>query len=168
MSTTVQRMLWIVGLVVALGAVNYTIAKHESTLRDGAVVRLALAPRDPRALMQGDYMDLRFAIADAVRKAAESAKVDSGRAVIRADENGVSQYARLDNGEPLSANERRIEFRVRGNDVRIVTNAFFFQEGTAQAYEAARFGEFRVNENGGALLVSLLDEKKQLIKPAPN
>jgi uncharacterized membrane-anchored protein len=39
------------------------------------------------------------------------------------------------------------------------TNAYFFEEGTAQQYEGARFGEFRVDrESGEAVLVGLADK----------
>jgi uncharacterized membrane-anchored protein len=163
MTTMMQRTLWIAGLIVSLGAANYTIMKHETTLRDGNMMRLELAPVDPRALMQGDYMALRFAIAEAIRKDATDAHMPTGRAIVRADERGVAKYVRLDRGETLASGEQRLEFRLRGSDVRIVTNAFFFQEGSASAYETAKFGEFRVNENGTALLASMLDEKLQLI-----
>ncbi|MGL5003839.1 MAG: GDYXXLXY domain-containing protein [Casimicrobium sp.] len=168
MNTILQRILWIAGLVLSLGAVNYPIVKHESTLRDGAVMRLELVPVDPRSLMQGDYMALRFAIAEASRKDATDASLATGRAIVRTDARGVAQYVRIDRGEPLAQGERRLEVRLRGSDVRIVTNAYFFQEGTAEHFERAKFGEFRVNENGTALLANMLDEKLQLITGKPH
>jgi uncharacterized membrane-anchored protein len=163
MNAMSQRILWIAGLAVSLGAINYTIATHEGTLRSGKEIRLELAPVDPRALMQGDYMALRFSIADAIRKDATTANQSSGRAIVRIDARGVAKYVRLDRGEALAEGEHRLEFRLRGSDVRIATNAYFFQEGTAARFERARFGEFRVNENGTALLANMLDEKLQLI-----
>lgn len=162
-STLIQRALWLIGLIASLVLINQTISAHERTLTEGRVVRLELAPRDPRAFMQGDYMALRFAMAAPLLEAAKQKRIDHGRAVIAIDANGVGKFVRIDEGAPLAANEARIEFRVRAGDVRIVTNGYFFEEGTASRFDAARFGEFRVRDNGVALLSHLLDEKKQKI-----
>lgn len=40
----------------------------------------------------------------------------------------------------------------------LVTDAFLFKEGEAQRWEAARFGEFRIDPSGRALLVTLRGE----------
>lgn len=40
----------------------------------------------------------------------------------------------------------------------LVTDAFYFKEGEAQRWEAARFGEFRIDPSGRALLVNLRGE----------
>ncbi|WP_341649051.1 GDYXXLXY domain-containing protein [Thauera humireducens] len=52
-----------------------------------------------------------------------------------------------------------VAMRIRQRDGRptIGPNAFFFQEGTAERYEAARWGEFRVAPDGSALLTHLRD-----------
>ena len=44
-------------------------------------------------------------------------------------------------------------------------DAYFFEEGTGEQYEAARYGEFRLQESGKALLVGLRDEQ---LKPLGN
>ena len=52
----------------------------------------------------------------------------------------------------------RVRYRIRNGDVWLGTNAYFFEEGTAQRYEDARFGEFRVDRDSGeAVLVGLAD-----------
>ena len=167
MSTTLQRVLWLLGAVLILGGVNLSIAGHERTLNEGRVVLLELAPRDPRSLMQGDYMALRFAIARPVGEAAQKAEMSHGQAVLRLDTNGVGQFVRLNRGEggnsPLKGDEQLLEFRLRGNETRIVTNAYFFKEGSGKEFERARYGQFRVNADGTALLAALLDDKRQVI-----
>jgi uncharacterized membrane-anchored protein len=164
-----QRILWIAGLIVALGAVNMTIAGHQKTLSDGRRVLLQTAPVDPRSLMQGDYMALRFAIAPAIADAATKAEITQGHALLSIDDNSVGKFVRLlEKNEAIAANQQKLEFRIRSNgnnNVRIVTDAYFFEEGTGNAFETARFGEFRVNENGTALLTGMLDEKRQRIEP---
>jgi len=50
-----------------------------------------------------------------------------------------------------------LEFRLRDGRVRIVTDAWFFPEGSASRYEGARYGELRVDRSGRGLLTGLLD-----------
>ena len=70
-------------LVVILGVINSQIVTKERTVREGAVVLLRLAPIDPRSLLQGDYMALRYRLADDVAQAAAAAGVEDGTAVLR-------------------------------------------------------------------------------------
>ena len=45
----------------------------------------------------------------------------------------------------------------RRNDWMLVTNAWYFREGEAEHWAAARYGEFRVLPDGRALLVGMAD-----------
>ncbi|MGL4713862.1 MAG: GDYXXLXY domain-containing protein, partial [Shewanella sp.] len=45
--------------------------------------------------------------------------------------------------------------------IKFASNSFFFEEGQAEHFSAAKYGEFRVNLQGELLLVSLLDQKLQ-------
>jgi uncharacterized membrane-anchored protein len=149
----------------ALGAVNFSILQKESLLREGEVVYLALAPVDPRSLMQGDYMALRFGVAGEIERAGPAAR--DGQVVVALDERSVGRFARLHQGEPLGADERVLAFRVRHGEVRFASNAFFFQEGTADRYAQARYGEFRVGRDGELLLTALRDAQLHRLGPAP-
>lgn len=55
-----RQPLLMLGLVLCLGLANYDVWSKERVLRDGQAVVLELAPVDPRSLMQGDYMVLRY------------------------------------------------------------------------------------------------------------
>jgi uncharacterized membrane-anchored protein len=55
--------------VAALTAVNFSIAAKERLLAHGRIVVLELAPVDPRSLMQGDYMQLNYRVAEKSRVA---------------------------------------------------------------------------------------------------
>ena len=50
------------GALLVLGVVNAAIVGKETIKREGDTVYLPLAPVDPRSLMQGDYMALRFTL----------------------------------------------------------------------------------------------------------
>ena len=84
------------------------------------------------------------------------------------DERGVGKVLRIQPGtQPRADGEVPLRYRVRDNNVRIVTNAYFFPEGQAKRYEVARFGELRVGENGEALLVRMLGRTCSRYKGGP-
>ncbi len=58
-------------MLLVLGFFFFNIIKNESVLNDGEIVLLKLRPVDPRSLMQGDYMALRFSLGDDVRRGKE-------------------------------------------------------------------------------------------------
>ncbi|GAA0813700.1 GDYXXLXY domain-containing protein [Colwellia asteriadis] len=59
-----HQLVALLTLIIALTIINWGIYQKETLLAQGQVVYLELAPVDPRSLMQGDYMALRFAMAD--------------------------------------------------------------------------------------------------------
>ena len=150
MTKTVTRALILAGAVLVLAGVNVAIFQKERVIRTGDTVYLELAPVDPRSLMQGDYMALRFRLADDVERWRE---VDprTRRAPLAIDDRGVATLA-------PGSGEIDIAFRMRGGRVWLGTNAYVFEEGTAGRYTGARFGEFRVDPaTGEAVLVGLRD-----------
>ena len=157
----------ILGAVLVLAAANYTIYDKEQLLAHGRVVLLQLAPVDPRSLMQGDYMALRFqAVIDAFPFDSRRTLPADGRVVLALDERGVGKFMRIDNGQALAANEIAIRYRLRDGQPKVATNAFFFQEGHADRYARARYGEFRVAADGDTILTGLRDDKYELLGAA--
>lgn len=151
MKAVFTRALMLVASVVVLVAVNGSIFAKERIRKNGERIYLELAPVDSRSLMQGDYMALRFDIARQLSPA------ESGSAAIKLDERGI---ARLDPAPQKGG--LRIRYRVRNGAIWLGTNAYFFEEGTAERYTGARFGEFRLDrESGEAVLVGLRDENLQ-------
>ena len=152
-------------LALLLVAVNFTIWQRENLLRDGQVVLLELVPVDPRSLMQGDYMALRFAVAQKLQPTgAADSSVTEGHVVVKRDLRNIGAFGRVyREGETLAADESRVHYRLRKHDVRIVTNAYFFQEGTADVYSGAKYGELRVATNGDALLVGMRDKDLKML-----
>jgi uncharacterized membrane-anchored protein len=145
----ITRVLLLIGAVLVFGSVNWQIAGKERLRANGQIVFLELAPIDPRSLMQGDYMALNFAVARAISPTA------GGVAILELDPRRVGTYVRIDNGGPLNPNQQRLRFRMRNGAIWLGTNAFFFHEGDADRYNGARYGEFRVNGDGDAMLVGL-------------
>jgi uncharacterized membrane-anchored protein len=154
----VTRAFVLGGLALVLGAAGLSIVRKESTLRTGRVVLLRLAPVDPRSLMQGDYMDLAYAVA---RNVPSKAPAD-GLLVLADDPRGVARLLRVDDGTPLGPGEYLLRYRRRGSRVRLGAESFFFQEGTGKELEGARYGELRVTASGEPVLVGLRDD---LLRP---
>ncbi len=166
-------LVWCAAVLVL---VAYSIAGKERQLESGKLVYLELAPVDPRSLMQGDYMALRFKIANDAQPAMKRSDLTGtssfgrqglatadGLIVAVLDERAIASFRRLDEGTPPGANEVLLRYRVREGNMKFATNAFFFQEGTAKRYEAARYGEFRVAANGEVLLTGLRGKELQAL-----
>jgi uncharacterized membrane-anchored protein len=149
------RTLVVAGAALVLGAVNYAIYGKERIILEGESIYLELAPVDPRSLMQGDYMALRFRVADAIEDARRDEKLPlNARSVsLRVADNRVATLAEA--GAPGSI---PLAFRIRRNDVWIGTDAYFFSEGDAERFSRAAYGEFRIDTaSGEAVLVGLRD-----------
>jgi uncharacterized membrane-anchored protein len=147
MSQSLTRKLVIAAVVLVLGAVNWSIFAKERIKTHGERIYLALAPVDPRSLMQGDYMALRFSLTNDISTAS------SGSAPLLVDSRGIATF-----NPDAKADGMRIRYRIRNGQVWLGTNAYFFEEGSAQRYAGARYGEFRVDRaSGEAVLVGLRD-----------
>lgn len=169
-----RKPLALVALVIVLVLVNLAIWHKEQQLAEGRLVLLELAPVDPRSLMQGDYMALRFAMGDAIYHALPkqddenwppAVAAEDGRVVVRLDEHSVARFVARYEGQTLAEGQLLLRYRIRHGNVKFATNAFFFQEGHAEFYENARYGAFRVDEDGELLLTDLHDELRQRIVP---
>ncbi|MGP1517822.1 MAG: GDYXXLXY domain-containing protein [Ottowia sp.] len=160
------------GTLAALALVRLDVAGKEEVIAHGEKIYLRLAPRDPRSLMQGDYMALNFDLPEPVRKAlhqldARSSPTPRARVIARLDERGVATVLRVAAPEtqPLAANERLLPVQLKNGSWTLVTDAFFFPEGLGRPFARARFGEFRALPDGRALLVGLADEHLHEIQP---
>jgi len=170
-----QRNIAFAALIVILAVVNWSIYKKERHISEGRVVYLELAPIDPRSLMQGDYMALRFHLANRVhdslpKKQApdrwrHEVQAGDGKAVVRLDDLKRGSFSRIHNEQPLAEDEILMRYRVRNGEVKFATNAFFFQEGHAEYYQPARYGQFRVDDAGELLLVAMHDKDLNKLGP---
>lgn len=159
-SMPVDRLGIVATALLVVLAANFAIWQKEDLIANGQPVFVAIAPADPRSLMQGDYMRLNFLIPPQLLEGA-GGLLDNERPVMVAtkDERGVVSFVRLHQGEPLAAGELRIELTPMHGDWVVVSDAWSFAEGEAARWAPAKFGEFRVDAKGHALLVGLRGEK---------
>lgn len=167
MKPSLARAVIAGAVVLVLGAVNWSIYSKERIKTHGERIYLELAPVDPRSLMQGDYMALEFAVARDATPQVRTLRSTNGALVLALDDRGVGRFVRRDDGSALAPTEARLRYRLRNDRVRLGTDAWFFEEGQADAFAAARYGEFRVADDGEALLARMLDDKLQPLGDPP-
>ncbi|SET45682.1 Uncharacterized membrane-anchored protein [Myxococcus fulvus] len=153
--------LFFVGLLLALAVPLGLIVQKEHVLSTGKGILLELAPRDPRSLMQGDYMVLDYALTRDLDARRETFPQD-GVLVLKLDGDGVGTFARMDSADvPLAPDEHRLRYRIRNGRFRLGAESFFFQEGHARRYERARYAELKTADNGNSVLAGLRDKERK-------
>jgi uncharacterized membrane-anchored protein len=163
MSNLVKQVILFGVLFAVLGTELYMGHEKEMTLVTGQMMLLELAPRDPRSLMQGDYMVLRYKITQTLGRD-PSAK--DGTLVVTLDDDGVATFKRFHSPEtPLAAGEHLLRYRKRGSGIRLGAESFFFQEGHANYYGSAKYGELRVSDSGDSILVGLRGKEREPLGP---
>ncbi|WNG29560.1 GDYXXLXY domain-containing protein [Cystobacter fuscus] len=148
------------GLALVVVALVVLVTGKERLLARGTPLYLELAPVDPRSLIQGDYMVLDYAVS-------REARFSDGRLVLRRDERGVGHLVGFEESRPLGPGEMWLRYKVRKGRVRLGAESFFFQEGHAERYAQAKYGELRVAEDGSSVLVGLRDADLQPLGGGP-
>ncbi|MGO4270337.1 GDYXXLXY domain-containing protein, partial [Paenibacillus sp. TAF58] len=156
---------WIIALLVLLQvmAMSLQIGKSEWLLAHGQLIKLQLEPLDPRSLIQGDYVRLRYSISEPPLFADKNDEaISKGKITIVLAPNlatGVYEYRRVyTNGEALAPGEVRLNGNKIGYEgIEYGIETYFIPEGTGHEYERnAKFAEVKVSAGGDAILVRLL------------
>lgn len=175
----------LLGLILVWVISVQDVWRKESLLANGVPLVLELAPVDPRSLMQGDYMALRFAIGQQINQIG-NLNADLGleqaaslRVYVTPSVNKKSTLVALQN--PVNKTiywlgDQHVDLnelaalkmqRKQGSWLPNGVDAWFFPEGQSDYFEQARYGAFKSNKKGGGLLFQLLDAKAQpLAAPA--
>ncbi|MHA4846296.1 GDYXXLXY domain-containing protein [Flavitalea antarctica] len=160
-----SKLKWIIILLnclVLLFFFNRSVLSKESLLKDGKLILLELAPVDPRSLMQGDYMTLRYAISQGI--SADSV-LPRGYVVVKLRSDGVADRVRIqENITPLIAGEYAIRYSMGAWSLNLGAESFFFQEGQAEKYAVAKYGGLKADSNGETVLIGLFDEHLKQIE----
>lgn len=156
-----KQLIILINLLIVLGLFTRSVMQKETILAEGKLLLLELAPVDPRSLIQGDYMRLRYKIA---------ANIDTdsiprrGYFVVKIDSIGLAQKVRIQQKvTPIEAQEYLIEYTSNNRSLNIGAESYFFQEGSAEKYDQAKFGGLRVNSKGNSVLVGLYDKRRKQI-----
>lgn len=157
-------------LVLSLGLINRSVYELETAFSQARAIYLPLGPVDPRSLIQGDYM--RLAFRESLYPSAEEivAMPKEGEVFLKLDADNVASFSRVAKpGDAAAEDEIRIDYRKTSfGSLRYAPDSFFFQEGEAEAFGAARFAVILVAEDGRTRLVALADEHRVIIDPLSN
>ncbi|WP_343627939.1 GDYXXLXY domain-containing protein [Roseateles sp.] len=150
--------------VAALLTVDYSIARKQRLIAKGRPVYVKLAPVDPRSLMQGDFMRLSYDLPGVGWRGRGDAEPPMlwgarPRVAVTLDAQGVAQEPKLlAPGEAAPPGTLVLTLTPKDGGWTFVSDAWFFKEGEAARWQAAKYGEFRVDEDGRALLVGVVGE----------
>ena len=163
------QLAWMLaGAVLVFGAVNWDVRGKEQVIAHGQRILVPLVPVDPRSLMQGDYMALRFDLPPAVSEGLENITAPTAYVRAAVDAQGIATVQALVS-DRKQAGEGEVILplkRLKGQWV-LVTDAYFFPEGQGTHFERGKYGDFRVLPDGRALLVGLADAEGKVIEPLP-
>ena len=157
-----QTLLACGGLALTATVLVTQVSQQERALALGEPLYLELAPVDPRSLIQGDYMALEYQLARDIAGTRGQHRFD--HAVVTVDDRGVATLAGLSPATSLDSDDRLIHYHQAGRRVRIASQAWLFQEGLAETYARARYGEV-VLHDGETVLVGLRDAELEPLGP---
>lgn len=150
------------GLFIIAGSMGWSIFEKENILTNGQTILLPVGPRDPRSLMQGDYM--RLAYDPTLFPSMEVVKdlPYKGFSILKLGDKQQASFARIDDGSTLSENEIRIVYRRsrtgwRLSGIKYAADSYFFEEGQGKRFNNARFIMVVVGEGGDTILTGLAD-----------
>ena len=122
------------GRAVLLGGRQLDDRARERCSPSGRVVLLELAPVDPRSLMQGDYMALRFKVADDAFGSGVGERAATAMSSCSRWRRRRGRFAASTTGRRWRPTKLRLRYRWRNGLPKFATNAFFFEEGHASDY----------------------------------
>ena len=156
-------ILIVVNLLLLIAYINYAIWSKEKTIQDGQLILLELAPVDPRSLMQGDYMELNYAITSNDNWT----EIDKrGYIVVKVNQQLIAEKVRMQKDkQPLYQGEYLINYTAPTTwRLQIGAPSYFFQEGTASKFEIAKYGGLKIDNEGNSVLIGLYDANRNLIQ----
>ena len=154
--------IFLSGSVFIVLLLNINIINKEINIAKSIEIKIALAPVDPRSLIQGDYMRLAYKIPPKLVD-----KTSQGQLKISIDSDGfVTDYA-LYHNEALEKDQHLLQFkRKKGDNIHIGSESFLFQEGKAKHYAKATHAIFYLTPSGETILKDLYVPLKRVKKVA--
>ena len=186
-----KKILFITSTVLVYAVLNYGIYQKEHIKKKGDTVLLELAPfHYPFSIYDRiNYMDLDYVIERTWKKATNQtdctyqgkkmapdkqvvcavtnnlAMGKRGHIVVGVDKNKIGTFKGFYSGKKLAANEQRLPYHNQNGQLRIVPHTFVFLAGQGKAYKHAKYGVFKVDGAGNAILVGLADQHLHTIQP---
>ncbi|MHC5201672.1 GDYXXLXY domain-containing protein [Myroides sp. LJL119] len=169
MKTNKTRSLVIlISLLGILVFFTLAVVEKQKIVTNGKIVFLELVPVDPRSLIQGDYMDLKYKIASDYSRAwyqnsdsVNTIPSKNGYLQIKVDSLGVATLLGLyprDKSDLPPDNYLLKYYNFNQGLFNIGAESFFFQETKAELYEKAKYGALAIDNKGNSVLIGLYDQ----------
>ncbi len=162
----IKYWLIAINLVAVLSYFGMEIAHKEDLLKHGTQVYLKLRPTDPRSLMQGDYMRLRFAITDEIPYADTKDSWREGKGImytIVSVPDGEYIRTQMDL-EGIAPSEAAIKIFYDNHGYYLSSENYFFEEGTGRLYNNAKYALVVVDDEGNIYIKNLCDKDRNVIE----
>jgi len=141
-------------------SLNYAISTRTSTFNQSILD--SITPVSENEILTTTEEELSARAVNDIEEAVEKSKLNKrGYVLLSLDKDNVGSLVKMVNemGEK-SDNQIYIKyFNYEGWRFNIGAESFFFQEGEAEKYEAAKYGALRVDDKGNSVLVGMYDEK---------
>ena len=146
----------------ATAAIGGTAVRSaEDVLANGRIVYIALRPVDPRSLIQGDYMAVAFNVD---RLPAPRGVKGEVVAFADIDDRSIATIQGLAApGAKPQGNQIAVKLRQKSRRWFVGTDAYFFEEGRADDFAHAKYGQFRLGADGRLLLVAMTDDNLRVL-----
>jgi len=160
-----HKKIVLLTLIVILTLLNYAIIQNERHLNKGETIILKLVPIDPRSMIQGDYMKLKYGLASKVKHAFAplGRTPKKGFVLVHLNPQHIASFMKIYRGETIHKEEAKLPFTLdKKHQINFGGNTFFFQEGDAKRYEKAAYGSFKLH-NETLILQHLLNKELEVI-----
>jgi len=142
----------IVGGLFILITLNSLILNKEKEIAKSQEIKVALSPVDPRSLIQGDYMRLRYK----VPSQNYIKDINKGKFLITIDDKGFVLDYQLYKDQMIKKNQALLNFRrKKWGNIFIGSESYLFEEGKADYYAKATHAIFYLSPTGSTILKGL-------------
>ncbi|MBO1001362.1 GDYXXLXY domain-containing protein [Pseudogracilibacillus auburnensis] len=147
-------------ILLQLGFISYQSYTNETLLKEGELIKLELMPIDPRSMLQGDYIILRYGITE-MEQTDDYRLWNKKIKVVLRENNGIYDYAGYYqiNGEwNKPYNEEQGDIMINGksngpNEVVYGIESYFVPEGTGvDLQNEVEYAYVRVGKTGNAII----------------
>ncbi|KZN98148.1 GDYXXLXY domain-containing protein [Pseudobacillus badius] len=162
-------------LTAQLAFIGIVSWQKEQLLQNGELVALQLEPLDPRSLLQGDYVQLNYAIHSAYQEEQQRRELPEGKLYVELQKTtesvpyhgtdiAIYQPVRFTEKEqPVLVDGKAVTIRgtSRYGNLNLGIEHFFIPENTGADWEEKNIALVRVAENGDAILETLVRRNKE-------
>ena len=154
-----KTSLLLFGTVLIFVVINTIIWQKELHIANAIEVKIGLQPLDPRSIMQGDYMRLRYDFL----KLKTIGLPKKGLLKVALDHENIITKITLYANEALKEHEHLIQFtKKRYNRIHIAAESFMFEEGKGDYYSKATHATLLLTKRGTTLLKGLYVPSQKL------